>query len=410
MSTKTFTIKASSSKLSNIVVFNKPNDMVWPSGNSQVLKATSTSGRNIKYLILSGTAAQLSTDTLLALKAGKVTVGAFSLGDSNYVSSDTIKYTICVNPAKPLITVKDSKTSFCAGDSTFISAPIGFSYKWSSGDTLKQLIVKSSKQIILQVSFEGCISVPSDTVRLLSDTVLKPIVADTSTCVGGIVPELKATSVSGNTLRWYGINATGGTSISTAPVPLSSTAGIVNYYVTQVNTRGCESDRAKIIFTVHPLPAKPKITWKDSILSIPASYSTYKWLLDNTVVTGALSNTLRPISSGNFSVVVTNTFGCSDTSNTYALSVTNIYTPILDENVIKLYPNPVNQMAILDLGKTPIQHVKLKLYTVQGILLQRWSVKNRKNDIDLSAFPSGEYLIEVISNRSKAVLRLVKGQ
>ncbi len=410
MSTKTFTIKASSSKLTNTVVFNKPSDMVWPGGTSQVLKATSTSGRNIKYLVISGAAAQVSTDTLIAVKAGKVTIGALSLGDSSYLPSDTIKYTICVNPAKPVITVKDSKVSFCAGDSAFISAPVGFSYKWNSGDTLQQVVVKSSKKMTVQVSVEGCFSVQSDTVTLSSDTIAKPIVADTSTCSGSAAPGLKATALSGNALKWYGTNATGGSASSTAPVASSTSVGVVNYYVSQVNARGCESDRAKLVFTVHALPAKPTITWKDSVLTIPASYTTYKWLLNNTAVTGAASNTLRPTSSGNFRVVVTNAAGCSDTSDTYTFSVTSISIPMLDGKVIKLYPNPVSQRAILDLGRTPTQPVQLKLYTVQGVLLRSWSVKERKSEIGISSFPSGEYLIEVISGRGKTVLRLVKAE
>ena len=68
-----------------------------------------------------------------------------------------------------------------------------------------------------------------------------------------------ATSVSlsatGTGLNWYTL-ATGGTGSATAPVPSTTTAGTINYYVSQT-VNGCESQRVSIAVTVNALPTAP---------------------------------------------------------------------------------------------------------------------------------------------------------
>lgn len=408
ISPKTFTIKAAVSRLKNELSFTKPNEMVWPGSSFQILKATSTSGKNIEYLLLSGSAAKISKDSLIAVKPGKITVGAFSAGDNNYLPSDTVKYTICVNPAKPVLTVKDGKNTFCAGDSAVISGPLGFSYKWNRGDTVQTVIAKSSSNLALQIAAEGCVSVASDTIKLVSDTVVKPIVEDTSACVGVSIASLKANAAAGNTLRWYGTNASGGTSSSSSPAPPTSNAGSYNYYVSQVNARGCESDRAKIIVTVHPLPAKPVITWNGTQLSTTAGYATYQWLFNNTLISGANTNSLQPSNSGIFKVRVTNAAACADTSDGYNVVFTALSNPVLDGKVIKLFPNPVKNNVILDLGNTPRKRVNIRMYNNAGAIIETLTTQQRNTTIGVTHLANGFYLLEIQSATDKVILSFIK--
>ena len=85
----------------------------------------------------------------------------------------------------------------------------------------------------------------------------------TSTCTPPVAPTvsspvnycLNTTSIpltaTGSNLLWYS-GPTGGTSSSTAPTPLTTTAGSTSYYVSQ--TVGCEGPRAQINVIVHALP------------------------------------------------------------------------------------------------------------------------------------------------------------
>ncbi|QJD78771.1 putative Ig domain-containing protein [Spirosoma rhododendri] len=78
-------------------------------------------------------------------------------------------------------------------------------------------------------------------------------------CQNGPASPLSATPVSGAGLNWYGTNAIGGVPSGTAPVPIVSIPGTINYYVSQT-ANNCESPRAVISVTVTPLPQAPSTT------------------------------------------------------------------------------------------------------------------------------------------------------
>ncbi len=78
-----------------------------------------------------------------------------------------------------------------------------------------------------------------------------PVVSSPVTyCLGETAVALTAT---GDNLLWY-TEAVGGTGSATAPVPSTANAGSTTYYVSQTPDGGCESERAAIVVTVHPLP------------------------------------------------------------------------------------------------------------------------------------------------------------
>lgn len=196
MSTSPFTIKSSTSKLLNRVSFTKPRDMRFPDSTTQKLQATASSGKRVQYFVTNTMTAKISVDTFVALKAGKITVGAYDLGDSNYQKSDTVYYTFCINPAKPVITVKQDKIRFCSGDSSVLSGPPGFSkYSWSNGDSTEILVVNKSLRLTLQVGMDNCISLASDTIRLSSELVNKPTIT--------VSNSLLLQSSPANKYQWY---------------------------------------------------------------------------------------------------------------------------------------------------------------------------------------------------------------
>jgi hypothetical protein len=72
-------------------------------------------------------------------------------------------------------------------------------------------------------------------------------------CQNDAATQLSAT---GTDLLWY-TQASGGTGSSTAPTPVTTTAGTTSYWVSQ--TIGCEGPRAKIDVTVHSRPVSAVI-------------------------------------------------------------------------------------------------------------------------------------------------------
>ena len=88
-----------------------------------------------------------------------------------------------------------------------------------------------------------------------------PTVTDKEYCFNEIAVPLTATNLANHNLGWYGTVATGGTSASTAPTPLTNIVGSSIYYVSQTNNaNSCESPRAAININIKALPPTPTIT------------------------------------------------------------------------------------------------------------------------------------------------------
>jgi fibronectin type 3 domain-containing protein len=107
----------------------------------------------------------------------------------------------------------------------------------------------------------GCES-PRSTIGVTINALpTAPTVTNATYCVGATASALSATAISGSTLNWYGTNATGGTASTNAPLPSTTSAGTLNYYVSQVATStGCESPRSTLGVTINALPTAPTVT------------------------------------------------------------------------------------------------------------------------------------------------------
>lgn len=105
-----------------------------------------------------------------------------------------------------------------------------------------------------------------------------------------------ALTATGNNLLWY-TTSSGGTGSATAIVPLTTTPGNSNYYVTQTNL-GCESQRAAILVTTKPTPAMPGVTTpvgycqNTNPSALTATGSNLLWY---TASTGGTGNTAAPV-------------------------------------------------------------------------------------------------------------------
>jgi hypothetical protein len=106
----------------------------------------------------------------------------------------------------------------------------------------------------------GCESPRTKLSVTINPLPISPTVRDTAFCQNSTSIVLSAGASSGNSLLWYGANATGGSSNLNATVPIATSTGSYAYYVSQKNTTtGCESVRSKIGVTINPLPIAPVV-------------------------------------------------------------------------------------------------------------------------------------------------------
>jgi hypothetical protein len=155
-------------------------------------------------------------------------------------------------------------------------------------------------------------------------SIAAPSVTNINLCQSATASTLTATALTGNTLRWYGTNAVGGTAATTAPIPSSSTAGQTIYYVSQFNAgSNCESPRAALTVTINPLPATPTITpatatsfcTGGSVVLSSSSTTGNQWLKDGSPISGATNQTYTANQSGSYTVKVTNTSNCESAAS-----------------------------------------------------------------------------------------------
>ena len=139
----------------------------------------------------------------------------------------------------------------------------------------------------------GCESPRAAITVTVNATPSAPAVTATvAYCQNATATALTAT---GTNLLWY-TAATGGTGSATAPVPSTTTAGSVSYYVSQSAT-GCESPRATITVNVTAIPAAPvvtsPVTYCQNSVAAPLS-ATGTGLLWYTTATGGTGSATAP--------------------------------------------------------------------------------------------------------------------
>jgi len=172
-------------------------------------------------------------------------------------------------PSSPVATAKNLCLNE-AGISLSATATSGNSLIWygtnstggSSTTTAPFISTSSTGTLEYYVSqkntITGCESPRSKLSVTINPLPVSPAVRDTAFCQNSTSIVLSAGASSGNSLLWYGPNATGGSSNINATVPVTSVIGSYSYYVSQKNTStGCESARSKIGVTINPLPLAP---------------------------------------------------------------------------------------------------------------------------------------------------------
>ncbi|GAB3027250.1 hypothetical protein GCM10027185_28820 [Spirosoma pulveris] len=205
---------------------------------------------------------------VLSTTAVGVSAYYVSQTDGNGCESDraSIKYTVSSLPATP--TVAAGSLFYCqdATPSPLVASAAG-TLKWYTTLTGTVPLVSpvpstslagSATYYVSQTDGNGCESSrASVTVVTSSRPALPSVVLPTAYCLNTTPASLSATALPGNTLRWYGMDETGGTASTVAPLPATSSAGVFRYYVSQVDGNGCESYRAVIPVTVNALPSAP---------------------------------------------------------------------------------------------------------------------------------------------------------
>lgn len=311
---------------------------------------------------------------------------------------DTIHAVVAAKPAMPSA---NCNTLFCAGDTLFLSAndiTNGVTYSWTGpngfSSTQQNPVIANTQNAdsgnyIVRAVFNGCPSDPDSVTATIyqipSDTVLSNGRAIICSNIGSIM--LSAIVVQGQTYQWYenGISILGATSFQ----HLATSAGSYNVHI--YNLQGCSIFTNSINVTVATAPI-PVITAVGNVLSTGV-YTSYQWTLNGNSIPGATNQTYTATQNGSYSVIVTDSNGCSGTTiEPYPINDLDVNGTAFKNDELTIYPNPVVSLLYIEAREKII----VSLSSIDGKMQMQ---KNGTGIIDMAGMSNSVYLLKVFNDK-----------
>jgi len=169
------------------------------------------------------------------------------------------------------------------------------------------------------------------------------------------------------------------------------------YNVIAINSTGCVSfsDTMTAVYCNPSVNPTIAIGSNGELVAnnVPSGY-TIQWSLNAFEITGQTNDTITAMLTGNYSVAITDSFGCVYTTTDYA-----VYLGITETNLINwnIYPNPASETVTIEINQdTDFERVQLTDLT--GRIVKEWDWTNStKMTLDISEIPSGYFILRMKS-------------
>ncbi|MFD2934985.1 Ig-like domain-containing protein [Spirosoma flavum] len=182
---------------------------------------------------------------------------------------------------------------------------------------------------VSQTDATGCESTRTSISVKVNPLPDAPTTTPVSVCQNAASPLLASAVSATGSLNWYTAQ-TGGTPSSVAPVPVTTTAGVLTYYVSQNDVNGCESNRSLLLVTITPLPAAPAVAaiapvcQNSTPIVLAAAGQSLKWYTDATSTASLGSSIIQPTTqAGTFAYYVSQTVNLCESPRALAQIVVN---------------------------------------------------------------------------------------
>ncbi|MBP6730476.1 MAG: T9SS type A sorting domain-containing protein, partial [Chitinophagales bacterium] len=336
-----------------------------------------------------GTAACITTSSAGVYKVAVVDANQCTATDSITIQQRTVL---------PL-NIAATKTQLCPNDSAQICINnVGGSYSWSNGGTAACITAGNAGMYkVAVVDANQCTTLDSIEIQ---QAIITPVVITslkTSLCGGDSITVCTAISSAG--YLWN----------TQATAQCISVTDSGSYWVTATDLNTCTVESNHLTITKAALPV---IIANSNILSTPAS-GTYQWYLNDTAIAGATTAAFTAVTSGNYKVLVTDTGGCQNYSNTLNVLYNGIVnTSTIKALQVKLYPNPFSTAFTMEIGNRNFKQVEFVLTNAIGQEILRDAntcfTDRFAKTFNLSALATGVYFVSTIVDGEKVVHRVVK--
>jgi len=404
-----------------------PDDTVCVGSGTPIGGSPTASGGTPGYTYSWSPAGGLSSTTVANPTAtpGATTVYTVTVTDSRGCT-DMDAMTVVVSPLPTADAGVDD--TICAGGSgmTIGGSPTasggtpGYTYSWSPAGGLSSTIVANptanpgatTTYTVTVTDAAGCNDMDSVTVTFDPNPTADAGPDDTI-CDGASVIIGGSPTGSGG-LGAFSYAWTPGGTLDNAAIanPTATPTVTTSYMLTLTDAAGCiDMDTMTIIVdSALSAPPKPTITKNSDTLTSSVANS-YQWIKDGVPLAGDTLQSYVVTMTGTYQVVITDSSGCSNTSDTVYCIITDIYT-VTDDISIEVYPNPTENQFTLDMTLRTKQDVTITLINSLGQLV--WITKQKELDgryvetYDATYLPGGLYFLKIATQDNVYVKGVVK--
>jgi hypothetical protein len=297
---------------------------------------------------------------------------------------------LTVNP-NPTVTVASG--AICTGGSFTIN-PSGASTYTISGGSNVVSPSSTTSYTVTGTSANGCVGTPAVATVSVQSSLTVSVSGPSAICNG------QTANLTANGAATYSWN-TGASTNTIAPTPTTTTT----YSVT--GSSGSCNNTTTVTVNVNPNPTVTAVSNTSLIcvgqtVSLTASgASTYTW---NTSATGA-TITDSPTTTVTYTVTGANANGCTAMATVQQnVSACTGISVLTSSTATRLYPNPTNGLATLELSEDG----QVIIINSVGQVISNEKLPAGSHEINISMHVNGIYFVKVISGSQQQTIKLVK--
>lgn len=258
------------------------------------------------------------------------------------------------------------------------------------------------------MSFNGCVGCAAGTA-VIDYTITHQVILPSATVVSvdtvhvsdyPMAPIISFDSVShtlsatdhGDAYQWY---------LNGSPVLGATSTNFVidssGYYsIVAINTGGCvtNSDSVLAIYCSPTYQPIIELNQDDNLAVTNAGNNSIQWYQDGIAITNDTTTIAVPSTSGTYSVIVEDAFGCSYESDPFSLTL-NLWEKTNLQGW-KIYPNPAMDVITIEMeGSASIERIEIIDVTGRTLLTEFGSTGSKQLNID--DLNDGAYIVRLTS-------------
>lgn len=162
-----------------------------------------------------------------------------------------------------------------------------------------------------------------------------------------------------------------------------------------------------LFYRLSNIVPKPEIHFTGTHLQTTAGYANYQWFLNGIPLTGNDTHSTKPVQNGIYQVKVSNSDGCSSTSDEFNHLFLASEDIFLGKVSLRYYPNPVMDKLHIDVMESNGNKIQASLYELNGKLVHQQILNQASNTISIQAYSSGVYLLRFKTGKEIRTAKLM---